>query len=100
MFEVRLLLVDPTTKLPITDINETIILYKGQIDSVSFKADLSDIGENTFSIIAASPLASLDATKPFYTSKSFMREKVLTTDSSFDQVYQGSGKIRLKWGKV
>lgn len=99
-FEVRLILINPSTKLPVTDINETLILYKGQVDAVSFKADLSEIGENTFTIIGASPLASLDAVKPFYSSKTFLREKVLATDSAFDQVYQGSGKIRIKWGKV
>jgi hypothetical protein len=100
LFEVRLVLVDPATDLPLTNLSETIILYRGQVDSVSIKSDLSEIGENTFSIVGASPLASLDASKPFYTSKSFIREKVLTTDSCFDQVYQGSGKIRLRWGKI
>jgi len=36
--------------------------------------------------------------KPFYTSKDALVD-LDPDDNSFDHVYEGSGQIRLKWGK-
>lgn len=98
--EVRLVLISGSTGLPITNLADTIIIYKGQVDSVSYLINTADTGEAVFKISCASPMAKLDMSKPYYSSKTFVKEKVSSNDNSFDQLYQGSGSIRLKWGKV
>lgn len=98
--EVRLVLINNVTKLPETTLANTILVYKGQVDSTSYKVGTSPLGESLFNITCGSPVSNLSAVKSVYASKTFMREKINTADSSFDQVYQGSGKIRVKWGKI
>jgi len=98
--EIRIVFLDISNDLPYSDINESLIVYKGQIDAVSYKIDNAEIGSVLYTISCASPMAKLDMAKPYYTSKTFIRENVLSTDSSFDQIYQGSGSVRLKWGKL
>jgi hypothetical protein len=73
-------------------------VYKGFIDNVAYATDTSEAGENLFRITCASPMAALDMAKPFYTSKDALVD-LDPDDNSFDHVYEGSGQIRLKWGK-
>lgn len=98
--EILLVLIDPLTKLPITNVNEVFTVYRGQIDNTKYQVSLESIGEVIYTIDCASPVANLDAIKPYYSSRTYVRENVNSSDSSFDQVYQGSGKIRLKWGRT
>jgi hypothetical protein len=98
--EVGIVFIDPISKLPNLSASEVLIVYKGQIDSSSYSIDTSEIGATIYKLSCASPVADLDSTKPFYSSKSFMREKIKASDSSFDQVAQGTGTLRLKWGRV
>jgi hypothetical protein len=98
--EVRLVLINQTTGLPETTVANTILVYKGQVDSTGYQINTSELGESTFVLVCGSPVSNLSAIKSVYASKTFMREKINVNDSCFDQVYQGSGKIRLKWGKV
>ena len=44
-------------------------------------------------------MADLDAVKPFYTTKDFVRQ-LNPDDSCFDQIYHGSGFVNLNWGKA
>jgi len=83
---------------PLTNIADTILVYKGFIDNVAYATDTSEVGENLFRITCASPMAALDMAKPFYTSKDALVD-LDPDDNSFDHVYEGSGQIRLKWGK-
>ena len=82
--------------LPFTAYTDLVIAYKGFIDSHGYTTDVE--GAITAVLECSSPMASLDLTKPLYTSRDAMRQ-INTSDSSFDDVYTGSKAINLLWGK-
>ena len=98
VFEVRIILIDPVTHIPLVNLSDTILVYKGIINNVGLNIDTGNQGEAVVSINGASPMANLDATKPFYTSREFIRG-LSSNDTSFDQVYEGAGPVNLRWGK-
>lgn len=81
---------------PFTSYADLIVAYKGFIDSHGYTTDVE--GAITAVLECSSPMASLDLTKPLYTSRDAMRQ-INTADSSFDDVYTGSKAINLLWGK-
>ena len=81
---------------PFTNYPDLIIAYKGFVDSHGYTTDTE--GAITAVLECSSPMASLDLTKPLYTSRDAMRQ-INTSDSSFDDVYTGSKAINLLWGK-
>lgn len=97
-FEVRLIFNDPTTGNPYLNPADTILLYKGTVDSNAYAIDTNNAGEVAISISGSSPMADLDLSRPFYTGKEFIRN-ISNNDTSFDQVYDGSGNVNLRWGK-
>jgi hypothetical protein len=97
-FEVRISFIDPVTKLPVSDISDTLLAYKGIVDAGGYSLKLDSIGEVVLQISGASPVADLDATRTFYGSRDHVRS-ISPNDSSFDQVYEGSGAVNIKWGK-
>jgi hypothetical protein len=94
---VRLGLVDYNTNEP--DVNNTFIIYKGIIQGFDYEIDTAEKGEVTSTITCSNPMADLDAVKPFYTTKDFIRQ-LNPEDSSFDQIYHGAGSVNLNWGKA
>lgn len=96
-FNIKMGFIDPLNNQAITNILDTIIVYKGIIDSHSFNIDFSSNDANV-AIEGSSPVSSLDRRNAFYTSKESMRSR-FATDSSFDEVHVGSGAAMLKWGK-
>ena len=88
--------VDYVTKQP--ELNDLFLAYKGKVESFGYKIDSDEQGEVTSQIICSNPMMDLDAVRPFYTSKDFLRQ-INVNDSAFDQVYQGSGIVNLLWGK-
>jgi hypothetical protein len=80
-----------------TNINDTVLLYKGVIDSQSYSINM-DNSDITAKVEGSSPMADLDLVKSFYTNKESMNQKN-SSDTSFDKVFEGSGEITLKWGK-
>jgi hypothetical protein len=85
-------------QIPLTNINDTILVYQGQIDSFGYEISSETIGSALMMVNFTSPMASLDLIKPYWGSKNFI-QSLSPGDTSFDQVYQGSGKIKLKWGR-
>jgi hypothetical protein len=81
-----------------TNIDYTMLIYRGVIDGQSYSIDIQN-NEITALIEGSSPMADLDLVKLFYTNKESMRAKN-SNDSSFDKVHEGSGSIKLKWGKA
>lgn len=81
---------------PFPALNDLIIAYKGFVDTHGHGTDTE--GGVTAVIECSSPMASLDLTKPFYTSRDSMHQ-LNATDTSFDDVYSGSQAINLLWGK-
>lgn len=98
-FQVRLGFVDPTTLQPYTAITDTVLIYKGFVDNIAYNIETGNNGEVILSVTGASPMADLDLVKTFYISKDFIRG-LNATDNSFDQIYEGSGSVNLKWGRV
>jgi len=80
-----------------TQISNTILIYKGVVDTQSYALSFNN-GELTAKIEGSSPMADLDLVKPFYTNKDSMKQ-LNPNDTSFDKVFDGSGQIKLKWGK-
>jgi hypothetical protein len=77
---------------------ESLLLYKGVVDTGSYAVDLEEFGESIFTFTCSSPMSSLDMIRTFYTTKNDLRG-IYATDAAFDQIYEGSGQIRLLWGK-
>jgi hypothetical protein len=80
------------------NINDTILIYKGVVDGQSYMIDPNN-SEIYAKIEGSSPMADLDLVRPFYTNKDSMQQKN-PNDNSFDKVFEGSGSIKLKWGRV
>ena len=89
---------------PILDLDDTLIMYSGYIDSVSY-----NIGESEgvlLTIECASPMASLDALSVFYTSQNSLKQRVpaeiwaVNPDTAFDNVSLGGKTQEIAWGKI
>jgi hypothetical protein len=61
--------------------------------------DTSLIGSVKVIVTGSNLLASLDDSSPFYISKESVN-RIRSGDASYDQIYEGSGKVILKWGKI
>jgi hypothetical protein len=95
---VRVGVVNKATGAPLTNIADTIVAYAGKVDFGAYDMDLSDVGESTFVMSCTSPMGDLDQVRTFYTTKTAY-EDYDPTDTSFEQIYEGSGSISLLWGK-
>lgn len=83
---------------PITNIDDTILVYRGFIDSHSYNIDLE---QNIIqvSLECSSPMADLDLAKPYYTND-FTHKQFYPNDTAFQKVFEGSGTVKLNWGRV
>ena len=91
--------VNPTTKLPELNLNDTILIYSGTIDGTGYSINTAEIGNSILNVTCSSPMGDLDFRRPIYTTKDSMRSRD-PSDTSCDQIYEGSGQLQLKWGKV
>jgi hypothetical protein len=96
---VRIGFVDQATKAPYSGVSNTILIYKGLIESTGYDINTEDRGEAKLVVTCSSPLANLDEVQQLTTSKKALHY-INGGDTSFDQVYEGSGGISLRWGKV
>lgn len=96
--EVKVCIINPDTNQPITD--DLITIYKGYVSDTAYKVETGEIGSSMYHLTCSSPMSNLDLTKSFLGNKSFIREQIDSSDSAFDQVYEGGGKVRIRWGKL
>lgn len=96
--EVRLGFVSQTTGQPDLNLANTLLIYKGYIDSVSYSISTANVGEAIFQVSCASPMGDLDLIRQYYTSQDYL-DKNHPGDTSFEQIFEGSGPISKKWGK-
>lgn len=80
---------------PFVGTGDFLTSYDGVIDFPSIV--IQDESVNLI-IECASPMASLGLIKSHYTSQDYLKH-LDAADTSFDQVYDGSHKIDLLWGK-
>lgn len=84
--------------VPHTDLQDTLLIYKGVVDSAAYAISTSRLGSVIFNITCSSPMSDLDLTKTYYTSQEYL-DKNHPGDTSYTQVHEGAGAINLKWGK-
>jgi hypothetical protein len=84
---------------PLLEIEDTVLVYKGRIDGAACTVDTNALGSQTLHLTGSSPMRNLDMRQAIFLSRDFMRKRN-KTDTSCDQVYGGSGKMILKWGKI
>lgn len=80
------------------ELDHLFIIYKGIVESYSYEVDTAGQGGATATISCSNLMASLDDSNPYYTSKQYIRS-ISPGDTSFDQIYEGSGSVVLRWGK-
>ena len=95
---VRAGFLDMKTGQPLLNIEDTILIYGGTVDSAGYTVETGEQGQSILAINGSSPMGDLDSKRVFYTSRDYIRGRN-PTDSCFDQVYTGSGSVNLKWGK-
>lgn len=95
---VRMAFVNQTTKQPLLNPTDTFLVYEGRIDSTGFNISTESAGTALFVISGTSPMGDLDLTRAFYTSQDFL-DKNYPGDTSYEQLYEGSGPVNLRWGK-
>jgi hypothetical protein len=96
--ETRIGFINQTTGLPYLTVSDTLVVYKGRIESAGYVIDSGEIGESKLQITGSSPISNLDQKNGIYLSKEMIRG-TNGNDSCCDQIYQGSGTLALKWGK-
>lgn len=97
--ESRIAFINPATGNPFTDVADTFLIYAGSVDSGAYKVTLEEFGESLFQITGVSPILSLEMRRGIYLSRDAVRQRN-PADSCCDKLYEGSGKVTLKWGKV
>lgn len=76
--------------------NETLFFYDGLVS----KTDHQITQEEKINIIeCTAPLSDLDATGTMFTTKDGIK-RFDNTDTSFDNIFEGSEETSLKWGKI
>jgi hypothetical protein len=96
--EIYLVFIDPDTDEPLTNLEDVFLVYSGYGNKTEYLIDSSASGEVVLQITCSNPMADLDHKKAMYLSKDFVRGRN-PLDESCDQVYSGSGRLQLKWGK-
>lgn len=76
---------------------ELQLSYEGLVDGITRSTNFQQ-SEKTVVIEGASPMADLDSSFAMMTSRDGM-DQFDTTDTSFDQIHEGSDAVNLKWGK-
>jgi hypothetical protein len=88
----------------ITNIADTLVLYKGFIDSVKYA--MSEENGVVLEIECASPMASLDALNSFYSTTNSLRQRIPAAewasapDTAFDNLSLGGKSQEILWGKI
>jgi hypothetical protein len=82
----------------LTDVADLIIAYSGVIDTTGYAVEPEE-GTAVATLECSSPMAALNLTKLFMTTKDALR-KINPDDSAFDQVGLTSSKTAYLWGKA
>lgn len=91
--------VNVSTGIPYLDPADLVLIYDGVVDATGYAINTAAIGDSFLVVTCTSPMSDLDATAPFYGSQDFM-DKMFPGDTSFEQLFEGSGPIDLRWGRV
>jgi hypothetical protein len=81
---------------PLLEPENTMIIYSGTINKYEYA--ITDDSLPIANLELASPMGSLDLTREMVTSQNWIRQKY-PTDTSFDNIYEGSKQVTMGWGK-
>jgi hypothetical protein len=90
---------DPVTQIPLTEENSYIVIYRGKVSGFVNETNTEAIGSVMSTLMLSSPVGNLDAVNQLFTTKNSIKN-FDGTDPSFDQIYEGSGSVELRWGKA
>lgn len=90
--------VDVQPGMPFLAMADTIVTYRGTVDNHGYTINF-DENSVTATVEGSSPMADLDLVRTFQTSKECLKQ-FAPTDTAYDQVFDGSEEIIIKWGKV
>jgi hypothetical protein len=96
--ETRIGFINTATGNPDMAIENTIIVYRGRVESAGYIIESSDIGESTLQLSGSSPIVNLDQKNGLYLSRDSIKH-LNVNDTCCDQIYESSSAITLKWGK-
>jgi hypothetical protein len=97
--EVRLGFLNVDTCLPFFKFSDTLLVYKGRVDSTAYSIKTQEMGEAVLQVTGSSPMRSLDAKNSLFLSRDYVRQ-LTPKDSSCDQIFEGSEALVLKWGRI
>ncbi len=97
--EIRAGFLDTLTNIPLTNIVDTLLIYKGKIDNFSYKVNTEELGESLLIITCGSPMFNLDHRRQYFLNKDYVRSQ-FPEDSCCDQISEGSATLAVKWGKT
>jgi len=76
---------------------EYFVVYEGYLNSASYKINLAE--ETLLLIEGAAPMAALEMRRSILTSQDFIQQQY-PTYTDYDELYEGSDGLVLKWGKI
>ena len=91
--------IDPLTNQPENNINDVLTITRNFVSGAAVQYDTALQGEANFEIKGSSPLLDLGLKRKYYASKEYIQQRI-PADTSYDQIYEGSRLVNLKWGKV
>ena len=74
------------------------VIFSGTVNKAGYAVKAELTGESLFVVEGGSPINNVDLKKPFRTSRDYLKQ-IDVTDTAFDNVYQNSGQLLLRWGK-
>ena len=98
LVEVWMSFVNPHTGQPIVSPVDVVLIYKGTVDAPSHQINTSDGGSTLFNLDCSSPMGDLDRVRTYYASQDYS-DKNHPGDTSYEQIFQGSGPVAIRWGK-
>lgn len=92
--------IDQASGVPLLNSTDILLIYKGVVDAPSHRINTSAIGGSvTFNLDCASPMSNLDRVQTHFASQDYL-DKNYPGDTSYEQIFQGSGPVTTRWGKT
>lgn len=99
LLKVRVLFIDPSDGSLFKSISDLLTIYIGKVDNMGYTNETESVGSTVVNITGSSPMADLDRKKEFLATREAMRN-INPIDTAFDDVYEGSASVKLRWGKA
>ena len=97
--EIRIGFEDPSTKQPFLSEGDTLLVYKGKIDGTGYTVNTAQYGSSVFVVTCTTPMSDLDLTRAYYVTQDHL-DKNYAEDTAYEQLFEGSGQINIKWGRA